>query len=260
MKALHRIMRRIPTIAALIITMKQPTAILGCRWREVREAVAGGDGVAQCENGADVPAPNRFEDGRHRQGNRRNCLCTQWARHAVAVFASMVVSSLPTFRGRQRARQGDRFGPTIQPNHLDSGPDPESQGTTAAFFKAGAAGRDIILGCDLFFQGVHQGSSMAENVDLAALTVTRQELATLLGLSSARVGQLVGMAQSPRRSGTGATCWPNACAGIVNTRADSRARATRPLRMRARNGWQAGRARPSWKSRRFPMNGSRFPR
>ena len=42
---------------------------------------------------------------------------------------------------------------------------------------------------------------MAENVDLQALTVSWQELAVLLGLSSARIGQLVGESVIPAATG-----------------------------------------------------------
>ncbi len=44
---------------------------------------------------------------------------------------------------------------------------------------------------------------MAETVDLATLTVSRQELATLLGLSSARIGQMVGEGIIPAPVGHG---------------------------------------------------------
>jgi len=66
---------------------------------------------------------------------------------------------------------------------------------------------------------------MAETVDLQSLTVTRQELATLLGLSSARIGQMVGEGTIPAPVGHGryllAQCVKRFC---EYSRADSKSK------------------------------------
>jgi phage terminase Nu1 subunit (DNA packaging protein) len=84
---------------------------------------------------------------------------------------------------------------------------------------------------------------MAENVDLAALTVTRQELATLLGLSSARIGQMVGEGIIPAATGHGcyllAECVKRYC---EHTRADSRSKGSRRF-VDARSQWMESKAR-----------------
>jgi phage terminase Nu1 subunit (DNA packaging protein) len=84
---------------------------------------------------------------------------------------------------------------------------------------------------------------MAETVDLQSLTVTRQELATLLGLSSARIGQMVGEGTIPAPVGHGryllAQCVKRFC---EYSRADSKSKGNKAF-TDARAQWMASRAR-----------------
>ena len=84
---------------------------------------------------------------------------------------------------------------------------------------------------------------MAETVDLATLTVSRQELATLLGLSSARIGQMVGEGTIPAPVGHGrylmAECVKRYC---EYSRADSKSKGSKAF-VDARARWMASRAR-----------------
>lgn len=84
---------------------------------------------------------------------------------------------------------------------------------------------------------------MAETVDLATLTVTRQELATLLGLSSARIGQMVGEGTIPAPETHGryrlAECVRKYC---EYSRADSKSKGNKAF-TDARAQWMASRAR-----------------
>jgi phage terminase Nu1 subunit (DNA packaging protein) len=84
---------------------------------------------------------------------------------------------------------------------------------------------------------------MAENVDLATLTVTRQELATLLGLSSARVGQMVGDGTIPAPIEHGryrlAECVRRYC---EHTRSDSRSKGSKRF-TDARSQWMESKSR-----------------
>ncbi len=84
---------------------------------------------------------------------------------------------------------------------------------------------------------------MVETVDLATLTVTRQELATLLGLSSARIGQMVGEGTIPAPETHGryrlAECVRKYC---EYSRADSKSKGNKAF-TDARAQWMASRAR-----------------
>ena len=78
---------------------------------------------------------------------------------------------------------------------------------------------------------------------LQALTVSRQELAVLLGLSSARIGQLVGESVIPAATGHGryllAECVRKYCA---HTRSDSRSKGSQAF-VNARAEWMRSKAR-----------------
>ena len=85
--------------------------------------------------------------------------------------------------------------------------------------------------------------TFSEAVDLATLTVTRQELATLLGLSSARIGQMVGEGTIPAPETHGRYRLTESVKRYCEyTRADSKSKGSKKF-TDARAEWMASKAR-----------------